>query len=285
MAKWDFSADEFAFLLAAGAGSLFVTFRWCSSLFSRRTATKRGAALLLTPPACLVLLYLGLRAWADPQYVANSFDYQLLFLLGGILLLGLASLLSACLGISSRDDALERANTGATLSVVGAWLGITALYIGANVGAGPTIWTTLLPAFVAIVVWSVSWLAVEQISGTSELVCIERDTAAAFRHAAYLLASGAVLGRAIAGDFSSWNSTWSEFITLAWPALLLTLLAGTANFFFRPAPHNPRPSLLVAGILPATLLLCAAAFYIAALGPASIGKINITYEQYMQGAR
>jgi hypothetical protein len=50
------------------------------------------------------------------------------------------------LGIDVGDDALERNNSAACVATCGALVGSMTIYGFANIGEGPTIWTTIGPA-------------------------------------------------------------------------------------------------------------------------------------------
>jgi hypothetical protein len=83
----------------------------------------------------------------------------------------------AWLGVSRSDDAMERANVAAGLTIAAEWCGVMLAYAGSNVGNGPTIWTTLLPAFVAAVALLAAWGLLESLTDTAEAITVERDVA------------------------------------------------------------------------------------------------------------
>jgi hypothetical protein len=120
----------------------------------------------------------------------------------------------------------------------------------------------------------------EPIAHVSETITIDRDVAFATRHAGWLVAAGLVIGRAAAGDWHDWPSTYAEMLRLGWPALGLAAFVAVSHRLFRPTPQNPHPPLLTAGVVPALVLIGAAIAYLAVLGPPEVGKHVITYEQY-----
>lgn len=286
MGNWNFSGDEWLFFLAAlSVASFGVATRYARLLRPRPLGDTRAIrmALALVVPVAASGIYVVLQNWADPLTVAGHSDYVLLFLAGGILWMVLAEMTLGWLGVSARDDAVDRANPAAACAVCGALLGVAALYAYANVGAGPTIWTTLFPAAVATATFFALWVAIELSTGVAEAIAVDRDVASGIRTGAWALATGLVLGRAMAGDWTSWGDTFADYARLGWPALGLAAVAIVAQRLFRPTPSHPVPQRTTAGVLPAALMLIAAVVYVASLGAPLIGKHVITYEQDMEG--
>jgi hypothetical protein len=279
----EFGEDEFAFMIISGAIGVLGLLRTAILLLRPRPIrTPDGIAALLffTPIVALGALYYVLQHWADPHYVIGQPGYILLFMLGGAAWIVCTIYLVQLLGISLRDDALDRYNSAAAVTIAAAILGAMALYAGGNVGAGPTIWTTIGSAAAAAIVWLFGWIAMELFTPLADTITIDRDIATALRHGGFLLALGLILGRAVAGDFTSWQSTFNDFACHGWIALPMILAPGIMHRFFRPTPTRPRPSIVAAGLAPALVFLLFAALYLWWLGPAPIGQTNITYEQY-----
>jgi hypothetical protein len=283
MGNWDFDPDEAFFLIIGGIFALIGTIIWYLRLARVTSIGESGVQrkiVALAPPAALAGLAFVLMTWADPKYVVGHFDYQLLFTAGGLAGLWIVSWITGKLGVDVRDDALERRNVAAAVAVGGALLGAMTIYAACNVGAGPTIWTTIFPAVVATGVWVVLWLIVEIVSRPAEAITIERDLASALRHAAFLIGAGLILGRGMAGDWTSWEGTFGEFRKLAWPAGFVAVVAIVLNLAFRPTPTRPKPSVVACGLIPAAVVLALSLGYVISLGPADIGKEVITYEEY-----
>jgi uncharacterized membrane protein YjfL (UPF0719 family) len=286
MGKWDFDDDEVLFFLVAGILGAIGLVRWYWPLMRETRLGERISRrqlLALTPLLALAGLWFVLNRWADPTEVVGHLDYILLFMAGGLLWLAFTPCTLPLLGVSVRDDAIERENTASALVACGALLGATTIYAACNVGAGPTIWTTILPAIVATATWLVLWLIVELASGISEQIAIERDAAAGLRHAGWLLATALILGRAMAGDWTGWPDTSGAFRQLGWPAAALAVAVIPLHRALRPTPEQPKRSLFAAGFVPAAVFVAVALGYIIWLGPPDIGKHVITYEQYMHG--
>ena len=278
---FDFSGDESIFMFAASIVAVIGLLRWYLQVLRRSTLrypARQRAALAAAPVGCLIVLFVFLRKWSDPQHVAGHFDYELLFLAGGASWLFLSAGAFGWLGLSWIDDAVERCNPAAVVAVCGAMLGVTLLYAYCNIGNGPTIWTTLLPALVATLAFLVVWLMEEAISDPAEAVTVDRDVATGVRLAAFLVALGLILGRAMAGDFYGWSDTWSGFLDLAWPALGLMLAAAAFDRVLKPTPANAAANLVTHGVVPGAALLFIAAAYLIYLGAPEVappGEYNV----------
>jgi uncharacterized membrane protein YjfL (UPF0719 family) len=266
---WDFSEDETVFFGAAllcGGVSAGLWYSTMLRLSALQTDTRSRRLLCWTPVVALAVLLVVLQTLADPVYVAGHLDYTLLFMLGGACWAFVVPRLFTLLGVSATDDAMLRRNPAAAIAVAGGILGVMFAYAGSNVGNGPTIWTTLAPAFVSTAVLLALWLILELIGGAAEAITVERDTAAGIRLAAFLVSAGAILGRAMAGDWSDWNSTFSEFQSLGWPAALLVPAMIVMNRAYRPTPEQALPPVVRCGVQPAVVMLALAAAYLLYLG-------------------
>ena len=283
MGKWDFAADEVLFFASAAAAALIAAGLWYRNIARLRTVGGGRAIklpLAVSPPLLLGALLYVLQHWADPKYVVGQLDYILLFLAGGATWLWIAAGISALIGVSARDDAIERGNAAAAITLCGALGGAMAIYAWCNVGAGPTIWTTIWPAAVATIAWAVLWAVIEAATHVSDAIAIDRDPASALRLAGGLIAMALVLGRGMAGDWTSWDSTFREFVRIGWIALPLAVAIIVLHYLLRPTPARPRPGVILAGLLPAAILVSIAVAYVVAQGKPDIGVHVITYEQH-----
>lgn len=269
---WDFSGDEFAFFGLAVLFGGFGLLGWYYALLRIRRPKVPGVflqrfVLAGVPPLALGLLWVVLQRWGDPVFVAGHVDYLLLFMAGGAMWMGLSVGVGFPLaGLFVREDALERANPAAVAGSVGAILAVILTYAGGNIGNGPTIWTTLVPAFLATVALFVVWIVLELLGGARESVAVERDVAAGVRLAGFLVAVGLILGRAAASDWETWAGTFDDLCRLGWPALLLVIPAAVLNRLFAPTPRRPHAPVGRYGIYPAMAFVALAAIYVIALG-------------------
>jgi hypothetical protein len=241
--------DEVLFLILSAVLGLAALVRWYAAitrvdplLSGRRTP----ALLALSPILCLGGVGVILLNCSDPQ-VRTAPQYWVPFLMGQAMWLWVPMLLLPVLGISPHSDALGRANLPAAIVCVSAMFATTIVYAAANIGTGPTIWTTIGPAALGTAAMICAWLANRLLSPAWEHVAIGRDFAAAARISALLLAVAVILAPAVAGDWVSVSSTWNDLLRQGWPIAPLAVAAAVVDRFFTPTPRQPRPSVMVAG--------------------------------------
>jgi hypothetical protein len=172
----------------------------------------------------------------------------------------------AITGVSTRDDVVERANGSAAIVVAGAMLGITLCYAGGNIGDGPGWWVVAFSAGLSTLALFAAWLLLEAASGVSETVTVDRDPSAGLRLAGFLVGCGLVLGRAVAGDWVSAEATVRDFVMMAWPVIVLVVVAAIVERLSRPTPESPRPAVILYGVIPALVYIAGAAYQVMRLG-------------------
>lgn len=170
----------------------------------------------------IILFILKVLASFD---VVNDFIYIIFYILLGYswTFLGLLFVFRF-FDISWVDDVLNLNNKAALYTVSGAFLGIVLIYSGANIGDGPGWWCVIFAGGLGIITWFLLGRLVHSVTDVFERITVDRDINCGFRTGAYLLASGIILARASAGDWTSFSSTVVEFL-VGWPVLLLTALA------------------------------------------------------------
>ena len=257
---WNFSDDEWLFFFAAAAIVVVGGVRYYRPLLSIPLMNRshgRRAVLALLPVVAVVPTCVVLNRWADARVVGHL-GYSVLFIVGGLAWVFAAAELLGVLGVSIRDDVLERDNTAALIAVSGMLLGVGVVYALCNIGSGPTIWTTILPAPVATALLVGLAILVELLGATvADAVTIDRDIATALRVGGVALGGAVILGRAGAGDWISWPQTWADMAAHGWPAVVLAIAAGGMHRLLRPNAARPRPPIFQFGIVPAVLLLAA----------------------------
>jgi hypothetical protein len=266
---WDFSGDEQIFLVMTGIAAAVGAVGWYAPLVKARRpfAWTLGRAVLgILPIPALLLIYLVLQTLADPEQVAGHADYVTLFMIAGAAWVFWAPVALPWVGLQGPRDLLERRNVASLVVSSGTVAGVTLAYAGSNIGAGPTIWTTIVPALAAT-----AWLfllqgLVELLCDTADTICIDRDSATGLRTAALFAANGAILGRAAAGDWHDWRETFETFVRVGWPAIVLSLLVASLNRSLKPTPRRPVPPRVTFGLAPAVLILAVAVVWLVIQG-------------------
>jgi hypothetical protein len=221
------SAEEPIFVLfACGAVALISWVRWYYALATVALPAREAAPrrwLAVAPLVCLAALLAALKTAASFD-VRDSATYLFFYVAMGAAWLGVCRYGIRVAGILWRDDAVERRNPAAAVATVGALVGISACYAGANIGDGPGWWCVVFAATLATAAWLALLSLVQLICNLAESITVERDLAAGIRVAGYLAASGVLCGRGAAGDWVSAEQTVREFSD-AWPVVILALLA------------------------------------------------------------
>ena len=214
---------EFLVFIVALVFSFEFLIKWYKPLLSNRPlnrnkSTRYILGLLPIGSLCVILFTLRMLASFD---VVDSFIYISMYLVLGIawLFLGV-TLMSGVFDLSWLDDALNLNNKAALIAVVGGFLGLTIIYSGANIGNGPGWWCVVFTGGLGLGAWIVLGLVINSCTKTFERITVERDIGCGIRFGSYLLASGIILARACAGDWTSFYRTTVEFID-GWPVLVL----------------------------------------------------------------
>ena len=212
------------FIVGAAALTLTIVYfiRWyrgiANSLAAKQNHGVRISMDLLPLAMCAIVVF--------TLTTVASFDVEggwiLFYLLIGFawLYFGLF-LMFAFFDLSWLDDALHRNNPAAAIAVICGGLGLTLTYAGANVGDGPGWWCVFFAGGLGLVAWVVLGVIAERVTGVFKRITVGRDIHCAARTGGYLMASGLVLGRACAGDWTSFGKTVVEFGD-GWPVLVLT---------------------------------------------------------------
>jgi len=198
--------------------------RWYRGIASSLAAVNNRAtriAMGLLPAAVLMIIAVTLSTLA-------SFDVEggwvLFYILIGFAWLYFGLLLMfAFFDLSWLDDALHRNNPAAAVAVICGGLGITLIYAGANVGDGPGWWCVFFAGGLGLAAWVIAGVIADHATGVFRRITVGRDIGCGIRTSGYLLASGLILGRACAGDWTSFGKTIVEFGD-GWPVLILTAI-------------------------------------------------------------
>lgn len=241
---------------------------WLYRLSGLRAQSARPSGLgtlCATLVGCGAVIFAVLKTAASHD-VRDAPAYLFMYVVLGLAWLRLAELFFAYLGVSTRDDVVERRNGAATLAIAGALLGVACCYAGGNVGDGPGWWVVVFSAGLATLGLCAAWLLHGSLSHANDAVTIDRDPAAGLRLGAFLVACGLVLGRSVAGDWISAGATIIDFARGLPAVAILLAAAALVEKFARPTPERPRAPLMSHGLLPALLYVGLAAVLVAAFG-------------------
>jgi uncharacterized membrane protein YjfL (UPF0719 family) len=251
-------------MFAAGAW-----FRWYGDLFlvARRSSRARERwGLALSPVLALLLIFWVLVRFAASD-VRDDPAYLGLYLLMGAAWLAIGALVLPYVGLSARDDVLERGNRAAAIPISGALLGIALCFAGGNIGEGPGWFVVIFCALLSTGMLLLAWIALGRLTGLADTITIDRDPAAGVRAAGFFTGAGLILGRAVAGTWESGASTLSDFVRNGWPVAVLLALAVALERWLRPGPESLEPQPLFRGVLPALVYLALGAAGAALAGP------------------
>jgi RsiW-degrading membrane proteinase PrsW (M82 family) len=145
------SEDEILILLVAAVVAVIAWFRWFYGALAVRdlVAPQRDRIhIYLIPFPCMAGLFSILRDFASHD-VRDSGVYLTFYMVMGAAWIGFAAGLTPLMGISVRDDSVERRNHAATIALTGALFGITFCFAGGNVGDGPGWWVVVFSAILS----------------------------------------------------------------------------------------------------------------------------------------
>lgn len=267
MERVPMSPDELVLLVGSPIAALYFWYGWYATLGSinRLGARSPGRNLFgVVPFVAALLLSVVLRTIASFD-VVNDVRYLLMYFFMGAAWVGVALRFLPFVGLDASEDVVERGNAAAAPAVGGAVLGLTLSFAGGNIGDGPGWWVVVFAAGLATAGFFLVWLALDRIGGVTETVTVDRDLAAGRRLGGFLIATGLVLGRGVAGDWVSAGATLHDFVVVAWPLLILVVAAAMIDRAARPRADQPPASAAALGALPAALYVAAAAAYVAIL--------------------
>jgi hypothetical protein len=230
---------------------------WYADIFRvNKLAAQRSYRLVLAliPVACLSLLLLCIER-AAVEAVRESSFYILIYFALGAASLGISSHFYSFLGLSTRDDVLERRGGAGLVAIVGALLGTTLCLIGGNIGEGPGVTVVIVSAGVALCIWFVLWYFADVLTGhlISERITVERDFGSGLRLAGLLVGNGMILGAAATGKWMP--DSYSDNLEIsAWPALVITVAAIFVERLLQSRPSVTRSVLIASAYLFAAVI-------------------------------
>lgn len=214
----------------------------------------------------LVLIACALRKWGAAEVSANP--NEIVFLTGiGLAWILITMQLFSWLGVGARDDAIERRNPAALVAICGAIISVALVFTGGQLGEGPTYWGNIFSTGLGTAGLFCLWLFLELGTRISNSITEERDFGSGVRLAAFLMATGLVLARAVAGDWKSELATLQDFIHDGWWVVVIWLSAVMLEWVCKPSRRRPFPRWQVFGLFPSGLYLGLAAAWLYHVGP------------------
>ncbi len=260
--------EDGVLLLFILAGAGYFWWRWYRDILVVSTLGRPLSfrhPLLFAPLLCGLVLFRILRLYAAHD-VRNSPLYLCFYMALGALVVGACAQWGfPILGLSARDDAVERQNRPALHAIVAALMGCTLCFAGGNIGNGPGWWVVVFCAALSLGAFFLLWLALAAFGRAVESITIDRRPSAAFRTGGFFVACGLVLGRAVAGDWISADATLMDFLAVSWPLLILLGLAVALERLLA-GPDKPETGVVLAGILPGLAWIFLSSVYLARVG-------------------
>jgi hypothetical protein len=177
------SGDELVALVASVIFGLAGWRSWLAGLLFLNRLSRRPATQLigwLLPPVAAGVMLFVLIKWSS-QDVQTSPLYIFFYMAMWFGWTGLWNGLLPYMGLSCRDDALERDNTAAGLAIAGWVLGLTCAFAGANIGNGPGWWVVIFCALLSSGAMAILWIIDNAITKVCEAITIDRDISAGLR--------------------------------------------------------------------------------------------------------
>lgn len=249
------SGDEFFVLLISGVLSLALWVRWIRvGLAFRALQRSPGDSWVwFSGAAGVLLIWAVLRGWASWD-VRDSWVYLGFYTMLGFALTGIALVALDLLGLSLRDECLERTNVAARVTVGGAILGFAAAYAGANIGDGPGWWVVVFCAVLSMGSLMLGWVVLDRLGHAGEAVVVERNPAVALRLAVWFVSAGFLQGRAVAGDWINGSEAVRDFVRHSGAGAALLATAVLVELAF--SSDKSRRLGFVPVLLPVTIYLC-----------------------------
>lgn len=236
---------------------------------NRARPFRRSRTFLATIRGCILsglgLIAAALHFWGAREIREDTGEVIFLTLSGGVWLLLCQGVLS-WLGLSARDDAVERQNPAALAAVCGGLLAVGCIYAGGSIGEGPSYSNNLFSVALAAAGLFGLWFFFEVCTRISLAITEERDLASGIRFAGFLLALGLMLGRAVAGNWHSASATLVDFVHDGWAVIVLWGIALMVEQFTRPSRRKLFPSWPACGLGPALLYVALAGGWLWHLG-------------------
>ena len=237
------SGDETVAFIVCLLIALFSWGKWGLVAAANRAFVPSPRAYLLpwlAAPVSIALLF-GVLARFASHDVRDDPLYLAFYLIMGGAVAALGVLVLDRLGLSLRDDVIERKNPAACVAWSGALIGLVLAYSGANIGDGPGWWVVVYCSGLSAGSLLLGWLLLDRFGQTGEAITVERDLSTGARIAGWFVGAGLILGRGAAGDGTTASAAAREFARPGAGARARTVVAVLVEAFLNHAPRPDRP--------------------------------------------
>ncbi|MCL2159731.1 MAG: hypothetical protein FWH48_10020 [Oscillospiraceae bacterium] len=229
--------SEVLVFLLCGTVTLIFFYRWYKWTFGAWPPQKNRAAKCVfgfLPAVSFAIIVFTLKRLASFDVVGDMGWVAFYIIIGYAWIYFGLTAMSMFFDISWMDDALNQKNKAALICLAGGFIGLTAIYSGANIGDGPGWWCVIFAGGLGLIAWILLGLAINAPTKIFERITVGRDISCAIRIGAYFVASGIILARASAGDWTSFGMTFLEFLD-GWPAIVLAaFVVGVEIYYLNP---------------------------------------------------
>ena len=108
-----------------------------------------GASPIAIALAACVVLVFGILKTGASYDVVDAPRYLFMYVVLGLAWSRVSEMAFAYVGLSARDDVIERGNSAAVPAVTGGLVAVTLCYAGGNIGDGPGWWVVVFSAGLA----------------------------------------------------------------------------------------------------------------------------------------
>ena len=246
-------AEVLVLLVSVALAGLYL-FTWYWTVLSSWPPERgrSGKVVLGVLPVCALVIFIFTLTTLASFDVVGSSVYIFFYVVLGFawMYLGVC-LITIFFDVSWEDDILNSNNQSALFTFTGGFLGVAVIYSAANIGDGPGWWCVIFAGGLGTFAWVLFALLLNGAANVFERVTIDRDISCGVRSGCFLLASGILLGRASAGDWTSASMTVIEFLD-GWPVLPLAAMAIAVERYYIGAVKRERsdslPGSIFAGV-------------------------------------
>lgn len=203
--------ETLLFLLCGVLTTIFIVnwYRYLFGIFKPKRKLINDYILGLLPFVLFIIIYYTLRNLASFDVVNDTLFIIFYIFFGFTWIYLFNKLIFLFYDISWIDDIITNGNYAVLSAYVGALLGITLIYAGANIGDGPGFWCVMVAGGIGAILWFILALLINKFTGIIERIVISRDLGSGIRFGGFLLSTGIILARGSGGD---WFNFWQTII-------------------------------------------------------------------------